>query len=257
MKIIKLLPKDIVLDEAWNSRKEYIERPDAEEPSQKFSTAQLEISIKEQGILQPPCVRLLDDGQYAAVYGFRRILAARKVMPDTAIDCSVYEPEEEQNNDANARLANLAENLHREDLKPWEIAESIYQIKKAHRIAASRIAPKIGISVRYAQQLIQLREKAHPTIWKQYQKWGTSLNLGWHQIREVVLLPKERQLKAWNEFIAAKQNKKKARGKEQKPGPAKLRKYLNLVDRIQRSAEYRRGLKAGLKIALGEQKWKE
>ena len=252
-----LLPSEIILDADWNARQEYIERDAANEPSDKLSTEQLEISILQRGLLQPPKVRKLPTGQYAAVFGFRRIKASIIVAPDKPIQCSLLQSTgDEAKDDIAARAENLVENLHRESLKPWEVADALYRFKKAHgKITQVRISEITGLTRSYVGNLIRLREKAHPQVWSQFQRWGVSLRIPYGAVLEIVALPRERQLDAWNEYIDGQKTKIRKRSKERKPGPSKLVKYLAATDAIKQSSKFRKGLKLGLAIALGKKKW--
>lgn len=258
MKFVSLYPGDIQLDKAWNSRKEYVDREIAEAPTEHLSTLQLEASVAEHGVLQPPMVRQCEEKTYTAVFGFRRIEAAYKVAPKKKIKCSILELTGDPiADDFKARMANLSENVHRESLKAWEIAEALYQIIQAHpQMTVVQIAQQTSLSKSYAGNLIRLRKKAHPDVWKQFQRWGTSMKIKYQEVLELVVLPQDRQLEVWNQKIADRKSKVGIRGKEKKPGQVKLNKYLHAVDALDRSSEFKKGLKLGLSIALGKKKWR-
>jgi hypothetical protein len=75
------------------------------------------------------------------------------------------------------------------------------------------------------------------------------------EVLRIVTYPPEKQLELWNAYIDNKRRHNK-RGKERKPGVVKLEKYLHAVDGItNRSGDFRRGLKLGLSIALGKDRW--
>lgn len=258
MDTISLLPGDILLDDAFNSRQEYPERPEAVEPGQRLNDDQFERSIARHGVIQPPRVRKLADGRYSAVFGFRRIRTAAKLAPDKAILCTVQPPSEdgERGDDRTARMLNLSENLQRNNLRPWEVARALFELQQAHPyLTPQEIADETGLSVQYVRNLIRFRRKAHPSIWKQWQRWGTSLRLPFKEALAIVALPTDRQLAAWNAALEARKSKVGKRGKEKRPGPAKLLKYLHAVDTVKRSSEFRRGLKKGLRIALGKERF--
>lgn len=255
--VVRLKPTDIELDTDWNSRKEYVERDLADSPAEPLSTSQLEVSVAEHGVLQPPRVRFIGDGRYAAVFGFRRIMAAQKVAPTRPILCTVQPSSGDSSaDDLSARFVNLSENLHREALHPWETAEALFQIKTLHpEMTSTEIAGQVGLTPSYVRNLIRLRTLAHEQVWKQFQRWGTSLRIPYAEVLSIAILPRERQLDAWNEALQARKSKTGKRGVQKRPGPAKLQKYYNAADTLQRSSDYRRGVKFGLSVALGKRKW--
>lgn len=79
---------------------------------------ELATSIREDGgLLQPLVVRLLDDGRYQLVAGERRLRAARVAGLD-AVPVTIREGL----TDLEARRIQIAENMQREDLTPFEEA---------------------------------------------------------------------------------------------------------------------------------------
>ena len=258
--IVDLLPGEIVLDTEWNSRKEYVARVESEGPHQNLSAEQLETSIAEHGVLQPPRVRRIADGRYTAVFGFRRIIAAKKVAPDQRIPCSLQPSTgDAEADDLKARVVNLCENLHREALQPWETAEALYQIKITHRASTMvEIAAMTGLSKRYVANLVRLRMKAHPTVWRQFQRWGVSLRIPYGEVLRIAALAPEDQVEAWNCAIEARRLRGSGkRGAQKRPGPSRLQKYLTDADEHlkKRPYEFRRGAKFALRVALGKAKW--
>ena len=259
-KTVQLLPSEIVCDEDWNSRKSQTPTVDSESPDQLLSQAQLDVSIAKHGVLQFPCVRR-KGAQWALVYGFRRVASATRVAPDSPITCKVLASlGDEARDERRAREVNLVENLHREALKPWEIAESLYHLKQCAenpRHASKEIAAATGLSVQYVRNLIRFRTKAHPKLWEQFKRWGMSMSVGYRGAVTIIALPLDRQLDAGNALLKERKGPaRKKRGKEKKPGPAKLLKIYNAVDGLKsRPAQFRKGLKLGLAIALGKKQW--
>ena len=81
---INLLPKDILLLEGWNCRQTTVQFGEAVELADVMTDEQLEASIAQDGVMQPPMVRQVvveDVTQWAAVMGFRRVRAARSMLP--------------------------------------------------------------------------------------------------------------------------------------------------------------------------------
>lgn len=76
-------------------------------------------SIKDVGLLHDVGVRPLGDGKYLLVWGYRRLSAMDRLkMP--LIPCKVVDVEE-----ATAYEMMLAENVHREDVAPWDIGATV------------------------------------------------------------------------------------------------------------------------------------
>lgn len=77
-------------------------------------------SLGREGLLSPIQVRPLKNGRYTLVSGGRRFEAATKLLKVQAIPAFVLSV-----NDHEALRLQLAENIHREDLNPIEMAEAI------------------------------------------------------------------------------------------------------------------------------------
>ena len=86
----------------------------------------LKESIQEQGLLQRPILTLglSTERPFLCIAGHRRILAMADLGHAVIPAELIYSPEEKQ-----VRLARLAENLVRENLKPLELAEAVARIK--------------------------------------------------------------------------------------------------------------------------------
>jgi len=84
--------------------------------------AQLVISVKEHGILEPVLVRPLKNGQYELIAGERRVRAAKECgltdIPAVSREFS----------DQEAIQVSLIENLQRDDLNPVEETEAILEL---------------------------------------------------------------------------------------------------------------------------------
>lgn len=259
-KTVLLKPTEVITAVPWNSRRDYPDRDIPDDPGQPLSTSQLEATIARHGVLQPPPVTRLQQGEHkgrwAVVFGSRRVEAAQRVAPDTPIRFPIWQGNGKSDR-TDVRLANLIENLHRESLAPWEQAESLWQIKQSTKWSVNRIAKETGLSKSHVANLVRMKEKAHPVIWEQFQKWGTSLRIPYRTVLTIVTdHKKDEQLEAWNIALKELRSKSGKRGKEKRPGPAKLGKMYAAVDGLKgESATFRRGLKLGLGVALGKDKW--
>ena len=258
---VDLLPSEIHRDPQWNCRKVVPRSGEAESPAEALGAEQFQASIRTHGVMQPPCVRNMG-GDWWLVYGFRRVNAAELERPEEKIRCRVLASTgDEKMDEVNARVLNLVENLHRENLRPWEIAEGLYQVKEADpSLTFDRLAELANLSRPYVTNLVTLRKRAHSFVWEQFVRWGTKMKINYHDVLKIVTLPSERQVDAWNKLLEEIQNQAKdpsmKRGREKKPGPVKLRKFYHAVDSLKsRPSEYRKGLKFGLAIALGLKRW--
>ena len=117
-------------------------RPNALQPRAGFSgepLAELEASIREQGILQPVLVRRVDDG-YELVAGERRWRAAR------AAGLRVVPAIVRQLDDRGALETALVENLQREDLNAIERARAYRRLIADFGLSQEAVARRVGRS---------------------------------------------------------------------------------------------------------------
>lgn len=89
-------------------------------------SADLQESIKQDGVVVPVGVNLTDDGQYQLIYGFRRFSAA-KAVGLAEIPVTVHR----NLSAADALTLNLQENVARKSLTPMEEAQAIKRIMDA------------------------------------------------------------------------------------------------------------------------------
>tara|TARA_B100000029_G_C17562140_1_gene953735 strand:- start:1240 stop:2121 length:882 start_codon:yes stop_codon:yes gene_type:complete len=116
--------------------------PNANQPRQVFAEDNMKDlveSIKENGILQPLLVRMLNDEQYELIAGERRFRAAKqlklKKVPVYVLDI--------QNDDEMLKLA-LIENIQRDNLSSIEEAEGYALLRGKYAMSESELAKKIG-----------------------------------------------------------------------------------------------------------------
>lgn len=132
-------------------------------PRKRFNEASLKElaeSFKSQGVLQPLVVRTKNDdaNKYEVVAGARRLRAAQlaelKAVPVRVVELS----------DSDAVLAQVTENMQREDIHPLEEAfgfRSLLDLKDPNYTVAS-LAAKAGKSEAYVQGRIKLTELVAP-----------------------------------------------------------------------------------------------
>lgn len=126
---------------------------DPDQPRRTFvahSLDELASSIRSQGVLQPILVRRLADGSgtYVVVAGERRLRAARAAGLEN-VPCVVLAGESLRD----ARLAQLAENLQREDLAPMEEAHAIVRLAEVDELSHEEVAKRLGKSPAYISRI--------------------------------------------------------------------------------------------------------
>lgn len=125
------------------------------------SIASLARAIKAEGGLQNPLlVRDLGTGKYQLIAGFRRFAAVTLLGWET-VPCNVRKYAD----DKAAMLANLIENVQREDLSPGEIADRALLLASEFKMEGSEIAGSVGLSKSYINNLMRLATKLHPKLW--------------------------------------------------------------------------------------------
>ncbi|MEL3908651.1 MAG: ParB/RepB/Spo0J family partition protein [Treponemataceae bacterium] len=118
-------------------------KPNPHQPRTTFSEsslAELAVSIKEHGIIQPVVVTEAENGELFILAGERRtrasIIAGIKEIPVILAD---IEPEQ------NLELA-LIENIQREDLNPIEEATAFKKLLEMYDLSQDELAKKLGKS---------------------------------------------------------------------------------------------------------------
>jgi len=125
------------------------------QPRQTFDDAKLDEladSIRRRGILQPIRVRRYDDG-YQIVAGERRFRAAQ-LAGLTEVPAIVVDQEEGE-----AYIDSLIENVQREDLNPLDRAEALRQLRlNLGSVGWKEVGSAIGLSERSVFHLLNLRQ---------------------------------------------------------------------------------------------------
>jgi ParB family chromosome partitioning protein len=136
--------------------------PNPRQPRDHFdeeALAELVVSIKEVGLLQPVVVRDVGEGRYELIMGERRFRASREAGL-TAIPAIVREtPDDQLLRDA------LLENLHRQQLNPLEEAAAYQQLLTDFGATHEDLATKIGRSRSQVTNTIRLLNLP-PTVQK-------------------------------------------------------------------------------------------
>lgn len=108
------------------------------------------------GQINPITVRPLSDRRLELIGGFRRARAALHLIesgtcPDFQVKVIIS-----RLNDAEAALVNMAENIHRSDPKPIELAHAVRQLTEDYGLPMATVAGRLKRSPEYLSQLIGL-----------------------------------------------------------------------------------------------------
>ncbi|MDP2677053.1 MAG: ParB/RepB/Spo0J family partition protein [bacterium] len=133
--------KSIHIDQELQVRKTY----------SKEALGELESSLGAVGALQPLLVERLADGSYRLILGSRRVKAAekggmKKIPAVIVSDVS----------DKEAIILMLNENMHREELSPFEEGLAILELIEKHNVTPKEIADFIGRHEQFVRRRIKL-----------------------------------------------------------------------------------------------------
>ena len=104
------------------------------------SIAQLAESIRRHGQLSPLVVRACGEGRYELIAGQRRLLALKRLGRSHA-DALVIDA-----GDCESALIALVENLHREDLHFFDLAEALRRVLDRYPITQEQLAAALSMS---------------------------------------------------------------------------------------------------------------
>jgi ParB family chromosome partitioning protein len=160
-------------------------RPGKYQPRSKMdaaSLAELALSIKEQGVMQPILVRPVDGGRFEIVAGERRWRAAQQAGLREIPALVKNIP------DQSALAVALIENIQREDLNPLEEAKGLQRLIDEFGLTHDAAAKAVGRSRSAVSNLLRLNALAPPV--QEYVLTGT-LEMG--HARALLALPIEQQ----------------------------------------------------------------
>ena len=160
-------------------------RPGRYQPRTKMdaaSLAELALSIKEQGVMQPILVRPVDGGRFEIVAGERRWRAAQQAGLREIPALVKNVP------DQSALAVALIENIQREDLNPIEEAKGLARLIDEFGLTHEAAAKAVGRSRSAVSNLLRLNALAPPV--QEYVLAG-SLEMG--HARALLALPVEQQ----------------------------------------------------------------
>jgi len=160
-------------------------RPGKYQPRTKMdaeSLAELALSIKEQGVMQPILVRPVDGGRFEIVAGERRWRAAQQAGLREIPALVKNVP------DQSALAVALIENIQREDLNPLEEAKGLQRLIDEFGLTHDAVAKAVGRSRSAVSNLLRLNALAQPV--QEYVLAGT-LEMG--HARALLALPLAQQ----------------------------------------------------------------
>ena len=177
---VHLLDLNQIVNSVYNPRKDM----------RQESLQELSDSIRQVGVLQPICVRPMDDG-YEIVYGERRYwaaaLAGLKCIPALIREMT----------DAEAEDAAITENLQREDVSPREEAAAYKRALDSGRHSIESLVGKFGKSETYIRARLKLSELID-ALAEQLDKEEISVGVA----TEIAKYPADIQQTVYNEHFA-------------------------------------------------------
>lgn len=280
--IVQITAGEVVYDLDWNSRKEglsplaeeednarklLVERAMSGEDVDLPPDAGLEVNMRQRFAegLSPNHtaikVREQADGSFRLISGYRRLMAALRIGPDTPI-LAVDEGDEGKKGpiDMQDRLDNLSENLQRKNLRPWEIAEACAAIHDLHGLSGPQIAKSIGKSKAYVNNLLRLRQKLSAEMWESFKATGETMSTT--DLLTVAVKPKKEQAEAYNQLREEKRGGRpqgRASG-DAPPDPGSVAEAKHLRNWLKRvlsqqskdpDSEWLAGARHALEAALG------
>ncbi len=130
-------------------------QPNSNQPRKNFNQKdiqELATSIKNQGLIQPIVVRLIDNDQYQIIAGERRWRASQLVGIHE-VECVIKNIEETE-----VLEAALIENIQREDLNVIEEANAYRDLIELKKITNENLANMLGKSSSHISNILRLLE---------------------------------------------------------------------------------------------------
>jgi ParB/RepB/Spo0J family partition protein len=207
-------------------------RPSARQPRRALRESEIERlaeSIRQVGVLEPLCVRILSPGAYEIIAGERRWRASRQAGL-THVPCQVYDVTEDQ-----AFVLALVENIQRQALSPLEEALAYQQMLDRgiarNRASIARLTKVTRQRITQRMKLLELdpttqrKLEEHPDVLTEYHG-----RLLW-EVRDVTVrhrLADECIANGWSGHrlqAAAEQRRRDAERERDMDGSRSLRTY--------------------------------
>lgn len=203
------LPLDkILIDEKFNVRKMY------DEAEHKSLTADIKIRGQMTPIMVQP--RPSDSVHpYKLIMGFRRCRALKELGIDKVL-AEIFDGD-----DFSAEAANLAENVQRADLLPYEVAQRLVQMAEKYKTTGEKLGRLVGLSGKYASNLMRLERQLCPKLLKLFHHEGapTDKDPGVTRLLDFAALTHDEQEAEWEKYLGTASHKGKGAKaeKEEKP----------------------------------------
>lgn len=120
----------------------------------------LAASIKEHKQLQPIIVTQISPYRFKLAYGARRLRAIRDILKQDTILARV---KRDISDATNLRMSQLAENIHRDEYEPMELADEFASLLQENNWSQDELAAKVGVSKSWISKKLSLL-KAPPEI---------------------------------------------------------------------------------------------
>ncbi len=128
-------------------------------------------TIEKEGQLTPGKVEKRADGKFPLVFGYRRFAALKLLHAKKPEKFPTMRVEVVEEMDlVKRKLANIAENLAREDLTTFDQAMAFDDLKRNHDMKGPGIANSVGKSIAYVNNLSRMYDNLEPCILKQWEK---------------------------------------------------------------------------------------
>lgn len=169
-------------------------------------------SVKRVGLLAPIIVRKMRGDKLELVLGSRRLQSHRRFSKKETIPAVVTTGIP----DAEALVMALSENMHREDLTPFEEAWGIFKLVNDYKLGIEETAKKIGRAASFVRRRLQLL-----SLPQEVQQQVARRRISMAQINTLAKLPPDQQIAYARKVTRAKLSNNELATlvrKERKPG---------------------------------------
>jgi ParB/RepB/Spo0J family partition protein len=205
-----------IVDEAFNSRKDYKNIPDLAE------------EIREEGLLQSPIVgrHPTEKDKIHLLAGFRRMRAIRLLreeakkaktqeLPFEMIEVRLFE-----GNELEQYLVNLKENMSRIDLHVWEIGDQCVKMRERFQLSGAAIGGYMRLKKSHVNNCMRVVERVAPDIQKTFREGRAEppfqLLVQLASLQKADGSPNyDKQRDRWNEWMTGGTKKRDSEGDEE------------------------------------------
>jgi len=133
-------------------------------------------SVKKEGLINPVVVRKRADGKFHLIAGFQRFAAVCGPKESNGLDqptirATVLNAGTDDAKDAlDDIFTNLAENLARKDLTPYDLAQRCKFLNERYGLSGASIGNRMSLSDSYVNKLIRILRDGTATLIRQWEK---------------------------------------------------------------------------------------